>query len=125
MRELSKKLGEMAFDSLITGLTPAVQVGGGTIAKLAAAAVFPRGALLGKADGTGLLSLYDGTTTPDCILCDETSVGTESDETVAVYTGGCFDPEKLTAAAGYTLTEADKDKLRERGIVLKAASAAL
>ena len=45
--------------------------------------------------------------------------------TTAVYKAGCFDLEKLTVAEGYTVTEADKDKLRERGIVFKSVSPAL
>jgi hypothetical protein len=35
-----------------------------------------------------------------------------------VYDQGCFDVNSLAVADGYTLTEADKDKLRERGIYL-------
>ncbi|MCF8017832.1 MAG: hypothetical protein K9L62_00405 [Vallitaleaceae bacterium] len=55
---------------------------------------------------------------PDCILCDDVSVGTEADTNVAVYTGGCFNIDALTVKDEYTMTEADKDKLRERGIYL-------
>jgi hypothetical protein len=55
---------------------------------------------------------------PDCILCDDVSVGTNVDVNVAVYTGGCFNIDALTVKDGYTMTEADKDKLRERGIYL-------
>ena len=61
---------------------------------------------------------------PDCILCDDIAVGTTTDEKTSVYTAGCFDPEKCTVAEGYTLTTADKDALRMRGIVFKAAKAA-
>ena len=125
MKELHNKLGEMEYDGLITGLNPPKRVAGGTIAKLTAATTYKRGTLLGKDDDTGALSIFDGTNTPDCILCDDTEVGTAEDVKVTVYEAGCFDPEKLTVAEGYTLTQANKDKLRERGIVLKAASPAL
>jgi len=125
MRELSRKVGEMEHDGLVTDLNPPVRVAGGTIAKLTTAATYKRGTLLGKADATGLLSLYDGTTTPDCILCDDTEIGIDADVTVPVYMAGCFNPDKVTVADAYTITEADKDKLRERGIVFKAASAAI
>ena len=37
---------------------------------------------------------------------------------------GCFDPEKVTVAEGYTITQADRDKLRTYSIIFKAASAA-
>lgn len=134
MQELSRKLGEMEYDGLITGMTPPTQVGAGTIAKLDAEAVYRRGTVLTKSAQDGKLRIL-GTTpptpesgqtadvyTPDCILCDDTQVGTTDDVAVCVYTAGCFDPGKLTIAEGYTLTEADKDKLRGYGIVLRAAS---
>lgn len=121
MKELSRKLGEMEFDGLVTDLNPPVRIGGGAIAAAAADILLERGTLLGKAADTGKLSLYDGTTTPDCILCDDTEIGTTEDVAAAVYMAGCFNPDKITVADGYTLTVADKDKLRERGIVFKAA----
>ena len=122
-KELRKKLGSMEYDGLITGLNPPVRVDGGTIAKREAATVLKRGTLLGKAE-SGLLSVYDGTGTPDCILCDDTEVDTAEDTPVDVYAAGCFDPEKVTVAKGYTITQADRDKLRTYSIIFKAASAA-
>ena len=122
-KELRQKLGSMEYDGLITGLNPPTRVDGGTIAKLAAPATLKRGTLLGKAD-SGLLSIYDGTGTPDCILCDDTEVGTAADVPVDVYVAGCFDPEKVTVGDGYTITQADKDKLRTYSIVFKAATPA-
>ena len=122
-KELHQKLGSMEYDGLITGLNPPARVDGGTIAKLTAPAVLKRGTLLGKAD-SGLLSIYDGTGTPDCILCDDTEVGTAEDVPVDVYVAGCFDPEKVTVGDGYTITQADKDKLRTYSIVFKAATPA-
>lgn len=134
MQELSRKLGEMEYDGLITGLTPPTQVGAGTIAKSDTEAVYKRGTVLAKSAQDGKLRIL-GTTpptpgsgettdvyTPDCILCDDTQVGTTDDVTTCVYVAGCFDPGKLTVAKDYTLTEADKDKLRGYGIALKAAS---
>ena len=123
MKELRQKLGSMEYDGLITGLNPPTRVDGGTIARLEAPAVLKRGTLLGKSD-TGLLSVYDGTGTPDCILCDDTEVGTDEDVPVDVYAAGCFDPEKVTAAEGCTITPADRDKLRTYSIIFKAASPA-
>jgi len=60
--------------------------------------------------------------TPDCVLCDVTTVGTAADVNTAVYTAGCFNADALTVKDGYTMTEADKDKLRERGIYLGMVS---
>ncbi|MGD9567529.1 MAG: hypothetical protein AB7V48_04305 [Sedimentibacter sp.] len=56
--------------------------------------------------------------TADCILCDDVVVGTVADVNVTVYTAGCFNVDALTVKESYTLTVADKDKMRERGIYL-------
>ena len=56
--------------------------------------------------------------TVDCILCDDTTIGTSADRNVPVYTAGCFNSDALIVKADYTLSEADRDKLRERGIYL-------
>lgn len=135
-KELRKKLGSMEYDGLITGLNPPSRVDGGTIAKLETATVYKRGTLLAKSAKDGLLHILGeappepasgetaDTYTPDCILCDDTEVGTDEDVHVDVYVSGCFDPKKVTVAEDYTITQADKDKLRTYNIVFKAASAA-
>lgn len=123
MKELRSKLGEMEYDGLIADLNPPVRVEGRTIGKLAAETVLPRGALLSKNDA-GLCALYDGTGTPDCILCEDATVGTEEDVDAAVYAAGCFDPAKVTLAEGCELTDADRDKLRGYNIIFKAVSPA-
>ena len=142
MRELGRKLGDMEYDGLITDLTPKPQVRGGTIAKLTTATLYKRGTLLAKSSIIGKLVILgteaapakeaaEGqpavpaeTLIPDCILCDDTEVGTTEDVKVATYTAGCFDPGKVTTAKDYTITEGDKDNLRMRNIVFKAAAPA-
>lgn len=134
MTNLSKKLGEMNFDGLFTDVVPAVQVRGGTIRKQTTSAVtLKRGTILAKSYGTagdgklvvlGTAAVSNETLTPDCILCDDIEVGTAADEKVAVYTVGCFDPDKVSVTASYSITETDKDNLRMRGIVFKDAAAA-
>ena len=125
MRELNRKVGEMEYDGLITDLNPPVQTRGAVIAKVSEAAAYPRGTIFAKSSSNNMLYLLGstgvGTLTPDCVLCDETKVGIEADVTAVVYTAGCFDPEKTTVKDGYAITEADRDKLRERNIVFKAA----
>ena len=125
MAELNRKVGEMNYDGLITDLNPPVQVRGGTLSKLSTAATYARGTILAKSDADNKLyilgSTGSGTLTPDCILCDDTDIGTVNDLNAAVYTAGCFDPDKVTVAENYTITEADKDELRMRNIVFKAA----
>ena len=45
-------------------------------------------------------------------------IGTDADVVVPVYVIGCFNQNALIMADSYTLTQGDKDKLRERGIFL-------
>ncbi len=131
MATLSRKIGEMTFDGLVTDVKPKVIVGPGTIAKGAAEVTFERGTLFAKSASTGKLAIFGTSATEgdtlsaDCILIDDVTVGTANDETVPVYIAGCFDPEKLKMAEGATLTETDKDVLRTKGIILKSAAAAL
>lgn len=130
---LSKKLGEMEFDGLITDFKPAVIIRGATIRKLGAAATLKRGTILAKSSGSagdgklvvlGTTAASNETLTADCILCDDIDVGTSEDVIVPVYYAGCFDPDKCTVASGYTVTEDDKDNLRTRGILFKVAASA-
>ncbi len=133
MKNLYSKVGEMAYDGLVTGVNPAPVVQGGTIRKLGTAATLTRGTILAKSSGTagdgklvvlGADAETNETLTPDCILCDDTDVGTSADVTAPVYVAGVFDPDKCTVKTSYTVTEGDRDKLRERGILFKSASAA-
>ena len=134
MTNLSKKLGEMNFDGLFTDVVPAVQVRGGTIRKQTTSAVtLKRGTILAKSYGTagdGKLVILGSTAathdqlTPTCVLCDDVTVGLDDDEKVAVYKAGCFDPDKVSVAVSYSITETDKDNRRMGGIVCKDATAA-
>lgn len=131
MAELSGKLGEMNFDGLFTDITPKSEVRGKVIRKLDAETVLVRGTVLAMsvgASGDGKLVILgteaggDETLVPDCILCDNTVVGTSDDVTASVYTAGCFDPNKVTVKSEYTISAADYDALRKYGIVFKAAA---
>lgn len=184
-RHLNGKVGDMAYDKLIAGITPPVHVNSGTIRMLAVAAEYKRGTVLAKSsvdnklvilgttpadavdavaptyaltedtaltagktyytrsgsegsyvytpvdapDVENIATYYEMTDpgspavaaevlTPDCILCDDTGIGTDADVIVPIYTAGCFNSDALIVATNYTMTEADKDKLRERGIYL-------
>lgn len=130
---LSKKLGEVEVDGLVTAIDPHIVIGAGVIRKAASGPLkLTRGTVLAKSSGTtGDYKLVVLGTTPaadtetltaNCILCDDVEVGTMADATVAVYLAGCFDPNKVVMTNSHTLTEADKDALRDAGIVFKAAS---
>jgi len=120
-RELNHLAGTAEYDNLFAGIEPAALVRGGVIAKGASQVTYKRGTLLGKANGK--LSLYAGTGTPDCVLTDDVTVGTAADENVTVYITGYFNKAKLIVGEGYTLTEADADELRKKGILLGTVQA--
>ena len=109
-KELSKKLGEVEVDGLVTAIDPHIVIGAGVIRKASSGTLkLTRGTVLAKSTGTA----------GDNKLV---VLGTAADATVAVYLAGCFNPDKLTMASSYTMKEADKDALRDAGIVFKAAS---
>lgn len=56
--------------------------------------------------------------TPDCVLTDDVVIGDANDVITTVYTAGCFNADALIVKTGHTMSEAEKDKLRERGIYL-------
>lgn len=129
MKNLNAKVGEMEYDGLIVDLVPEVEVRGRTIRKLSVATTFKRGTILAKSSKDNMLVILgttaDGgeTLTPDCILCDDTDVGTDNNVSVSVYTAGCFDANRVIVKSDYTITENDLDALRKYGIVFKAAFA--
>lgn len=124
-KQLNRKVAEMIPDKLISDMTPPVKVASGIIAKLAAETTYARGTVLAKSSTTGKLHILGSapvggdTLTPDCILCDPEDICTSADSNAAVYVMGCFNPSALIVKDGYTMTQADKDKLRERGLFLK------
>lgn len=134
MSELSKSLGTMEFDGLIADINPKLVVSGGTIRKLSKPDTIKRGTVLAKSGGTagdnklvvlGTAAASNEVLTACCILCDDVAVGTTDDVIAPVYLMGCFNSNKVTVADSYTMTEADKDALRNGGIVFKAAAPAL
>lgn len=124
VKNLDRDVGKQAYDNLIADVNPPVKVSSGVIAAPAADAAYTRGTALSKDPATGKLYIL-GTTAPaglvaDCVLCEDTEVTAAGGDAAApVYTAGCFNDEALTVKEGYTLTLADRDKLRERGIWLQ------
>ncbi|MGN1370196.1 MAG: head decoration protein [Aristaeellaceae bacterium] len=116
-RDLHEKVGTMEYEKLFAGIEPPALVRGGVIAKGSSDVTLKRGTLLGKKDGK--LSIYGGEpgVSPDCILTDDVTVGTSVDENVTVYISGNFNIDAVIVADEYTITEADKDTLRTKGIL--------
>lgn len=130
MSELSKSLGTMEYDGLIADINPKLVVSSGTIRKLGTAGTIKRGTILAKSGDNKLVVLGTAAASNEvltayCILCDDVDVGTADDVTAPVYLMGCFNSNKVTVADRYTMTEADKDALRNGGIIFKAAAPAL
>ena len=119
---MAKMYESMTFgtDGLVYGLNPATQAFMVTIKALGAPATLPRGTVLAVDADNKMVVLGSGTGTANCILCDDTEVGT-SDVKATAYLSGHFAIEKLTVADGYTLTAADKAALRDVGILLSNA----
>ena len=117
----SKTIGT---DGLIYGLTPAVESFFVTIRALDAEKTLERGTVLALSETDGkmvVLGAEEGAPA-NCVLCDDTIVGTEDVKAVA-YRKGHFTVEKLHVADGYELTATDKETLRGVGILLSNAVA--
>lgn len=129
-RDLHEKLGVMEQENLFAGLEPHALTKAGVIRKLGTAGTLKRGTLLAKSSGSagdGKLVIF-GTTpatnetlTADCVLVRDIDVGTANDENALVYISGNFNEDALILASGASLTEADRDALRIRGIILGAS----
>ena len=111
---LDNSLGRIEYDNLIYDLYPEREVFSVNLA--AGEGILKRGTLLAKGDD-GAFSIFETGKTANCILCDDTELGTE--ETIAAaYRTGHFAQNKLIVKEGTTLTEADKEALRDVGILL-------
>lgn len=126
---MANYIGEQTYDGLISGLAPTPVIMPGKIRKLGTAATLKRGTVLAKSSGTagdgklvilGTTAETNETLTAYCILADDVAVGTSTDVEAAVYMAGCFNPDKIAVDTGYTITEGDKDALRNGGIYLIA-----
>ena len=126
-RDLHEKIGSVEYEKLFAGMQPPAIVKPGVIRKLGTASTLKRGTLLAKSSGSagdgklvifGTTAASNETLTADCVLCDDIEVGTSNDENVAVYVSGDFNEAALIVATGATITEADRDALRTKGILL-------
>jgi len=124
MADLYRTVGSVGYDNLISGLYPKTHVNSKTIRGLAEETTYIRGTVFAKSNVDNKLVILgttaevDESLVPDCILCDEVKVEASTDAIVAVYTAAIANENALIVKEGYTITETDKDKLRERGIYL-------
>ena len=129
-RDLHEKLGSVVPENLFAGLEPSALKKTGTLRKLGTAGTLARGTLLAKSSGSagdgklvifGTTAASNETLTADCVLAEDVPVGTTNDEAALVYITGNFNEDALILATGASLTEADRDALRIRGILLGAS----
>lgn len=131
-RNLHEKIGSVDYEKLFAGIEPPALVRGGTIRKLGTAATLKRGTIMAKSGGSagdgklvilGTTAATNETLTPDCILTDDVAVGTSTDENTTVYISGDFNIDAVIVGTGYTITEADMDTLRTKGILFGTVQA--
>lgn len=129
-RDLHEKIGSVTPENLFAGLDPRALTKAGVLRKLGTAATLVRGTLLCKSSGSagdgklvifGTTAATNETLTADCVLAEDVEVGTAADENALVFITGNFNEDELTLASGASLTEADRDALRVRGILLGAS----
>lgn len=134
MKHLNENVGSVEYDELINSGTPELDVCSVTARGLTEATVLKRGTVLAVSDtdntvvilGTEAKTTGEGASaktevlTAGYILADDTPVGT-TNTTVVAYRAGNFNRNKLIVAKNYTLTSADEDALRQRGIILNTA----
>lgn len=114
---LDENLGTVGYDNLINGIAPGAEVFHVELA--AGQGALKRGTLLAKADG-GMVKISSATTGKANAILAEDIVATEAVTAVA-YRTGHFNANTLIVADGYEITAADKEALREAGILISDA----
>lgn len=130
MANLCRYLGEQSYDGLIASCYPPTDVFHIVIRKLSEETTYKRGTLLDLSSGSagdrkyvihGTQAGENETLTANCVLAEDTVVGTASDVIARAYRTGHFVKENLIVAEGASISEADKEALRDVGILLSSA----
>lgn len=115
---LYENIAVQPYDDLIYGSTPAPHVMTVTLAAVADAPTYKRGTLLDAADGVYTIH---GTGKPNAILSDDVTVSASGTVYAYAYRTGHFNQNKLIVADDSEITDADKETLRDAGILLSDA----
>lgn len=115
-KNLVNKVGESTMDNLIANPFPPVDAFGITIP--AGAGVLKRGTVLALSDGNYAVLAAANTGKANCILADDVDASGSEAVTGVAYRTGHFNIGALIVADGYTLSAADKEALRNGGILL-------
>lgn len=119
------------YDGLIYDINPPADVFAVKIRKQSSDAVtLKRGTVLALSTGTagdnlmvmlGTTAATNETLTANCILAENVEVGTTEDAVALAYRTGHFASNKLIVASGKTFGAADKEALRDVGILISEA----
>ena len=128
MSNLYEDVATKVYDNLIADIYPPTEVFAVTIRKVAGEVVtLKRGTVLAVSSGTagdgkmvvlGNTAGSNETLTANCILAEDVEVGTSVDTTALAYRTGHFQQNNLIVKDEYTLSAADKEALRNVGILL-------
>ncbi|MCI7302309.1 MAG: head decoration protein [Clostridiales Family XIII bacterium] len=126
---LNEKIDTPKRDGLIVDNFPPADVFSVTLRAVDKAVNLERGTVLALSTGTagdkkmvvlGTEAATNETLEANCILCDDTEVGT-ADVIGLAYRTGHFARNQLIAAESYKLTKTDEEALRKGGILLSDA----
>lgn len=119
MARLDENLGAVNYDNLINSVNPPVEVFSVELA--GKQGVLKRGTLLATADG-GMVKISSGTTgKANAVLADDIDTGNSGAVVAVAYRTGHFNTNSLIVADGYEITAADKEALRNAGILISDA----
>lgn len=131
MSKLNEKVVTMEYDGLIADINPPAEVFTVTVKQeTTVETTYKRGTVLALSTGTagtgkmvilGTSAVSNETLTANCILAEDVTVGTTADATALAYRTGHFASNKLIVKDEYTFTAADKEALRNVGILLSDA----
>ena len=119
MSRLDENLGSVGYDNLINGTAPGAEVFSVQIA--AGQGVLERGTLLATADGGMMKISGDTTGKANAVLAETVDTGNGEAVTAIAYRTGHFNANALIVTEGYEITAADKEALREVGILISDA----
>lgn len=115
-KRLDTTIGNVEYDNLIAGTFPAVTTFMVTLD--GSQGVLKRGTILAGTAAEAVILTTGGT--PFAILAEDTDT-TGGDEPAIAYRTGHFIKNSLIVAAGYTLTAANIEALRGKGILVSEA----
>lgn len=112
---LNEVVGKVEYDNLFySNNVPAIANG---VIVASGQGELKRGTLLAKTADNKMIVLGSAEGTADCVLTDDIDA-TDADVETTAYIQGNFNINALIVADEYTITEADKDALRTKNILL-------